>query len=137
MAVALLGLAFSSLLTLQTFYLRSYVREKNRVQASLAAQYMMTMIEIESTPPDLETKSGSLADALSDYGYFDDETSKKEKATFANWDYERGVTKVEIPIPTGKDEDQDLLRRVDLTIRWGSGADDKYSILYFMKTKPE
>lgn len=114
-----------------------YIHEKNHLQASLVAQYLMTMIEIEDTPPELGDKSGALVDKLNDVGYFGDEARANEEHAFAAWEYQESVTKLEIPIPVGKDEDQDLLRRIDLTIRWGTGKDDKFSLLYFMKTKSD
>ena len=51
-AVAILGLAFSTLIGLHTKMIDTYSLERNRNIASLVGQYMLAIIEVAPQPPD-------------------------------------------------------------------------------------
>ncbi len=134
-SIVIIGIAFSSLVTLQSYYVKTYVRERNTVKAALAAQYVLSMIELEAEPPDLGAKGGDLVEVLNNYEYFAEDLEDTEKDAFADWTYTQEVTNVEIPL--GTEKEQDALRRIDFTVTWGIASAERYALTFFMKTKAD
>ena len=126
-AVAILGLALTTLIGLQTRMLSTYYNEKNRTKAAFYAQYIMTILEVQADAPEPGSKDGDLEDLLDEIGFFDtDELHKDMKDDIEGWGYSRNVTSIDLPII------EDALRRVDLTVSWGEGEDQSFGLLYFV-----
>lgn len=70
-AVAILGLAFSTLIGLHTKMIDTYSLERNRNIAALVGQYMLALIDVAPQPPEIGTNKGTLRNRLQDYGYFE------------------------------------------------------------------
>lgn len=125
-AVAILGLALTTLIGLHTRLLNTYFNERNRTRAAFYAQYLMTMMEVQGSPPETGTNEGDLQGALEDEGFFDSDSLGDHKISVEGWQYNQTVTSVDLPLL------EDALRRVDLSISWGEGEDETYSLLYFI-----
>lgn len=134
-AVAILGAALTTIITLQTRLVDTFVHERNLLRATLYAQYLMTFVEISPSPPDPSVDTQPLDDALRERGYFDGletagtESSLSERRAIDGWEVETRVT----PIPFFDFED--VARRVDLTVRWGKGDDEQTSLMLYVKSK--
>ena len=126
-SVAILGLALITLLVMNTNYLQAYDREAKRFKASLYAKKIMSMIEIDKAAPDPGRKAGNLVDRLRELKILNDATKSQEKEQLRGWRYELEVQK----IPVAKNED--ALRRVDLSISWGTRPDERTTLVYFTK----
>ena len=130
-SVAILGLALVTLIVMQTRFLDIHTREKNYTRATLYAGYLLTLIEVSPDTPPTGTSSVDLFEALEDAGYFDDSAGKlggkNPEESLQGWTYEKSVTRVDIP------PFEDILRRIDLTIRWGERERDRYTVVYFAK----
>ena len=72
-AVAILGLAFSTLVGLHTKMIDTYNLERNRNIAALTGQYMLALLDVAPEPPEVGTDNGNLRNRLQDYGYFEGE----------------------------------------------------------------
>jgi prepilin-type N-terminal cleavage/methylation domain-containing protein len=123
-AVAILGLALTTLVGLHTRMLNIYVSERNRITAAFYAQYLMTLVEVESEAPEAGTTKGDLTQVLDDAGYFETADTHEKQNKLAGWQYAREVTSVDLPLFV------DALRKVELTITWGETTDDIYSLIY-------
>ncbi len=130
-AVAILGVALVTLVGLQTRMLDTYFIEKNRVKASLYAQYLMAMVEVQPEPPEVGNESRDLKDALEDAGYFDKEGFERADQTIEGWRYTRQVVPLGLPV-SGGDVMDDALRRVDIVIEWGPSDDEEFDLTYFI-----
>ena len=130
-AVALFGLALSTLVTLQSRIIDNYYREQNLIQATLYAQYLMAKIEAAAEPPEATGTSGDLYEALREEGYFDDAFLEDEEDSLDGWTYEQNVTEIGVP------PFDDVMRRIDLSIRWGEGEKDQYTLVYFVRSSDQ
>lgn len=128
-AIAILGIAMTTLIALQSRLVVNYIKDRELTRAVLVAQYIMTMIEVQKNDPDIGSTSGSLETLLEEYDYLNDKSTTEEKKLFKNWTYEQTVASIDIH------EDMDKLRRVDLTIKWDKELDSQYQLTYFIKTK--
>ena len=130
-SVAILGLALVTLIVMQTRFLDIHSREKNYTRATLYAGYLLTLIEVSPDVPPTGSSSVDLFEALEDAGYFDDSAGKlgsqSPEESLKGWTYEKQVTGVDIP------PFEDILRRIDLTIRWGESERDRFTVVYFAK----
>ena len=126
-AVAILGLAFSTLIGLHTKMIDTYSLERNRNIASLVGQYMLAIIEVAPQPPDAGSDSGNLRNKLQDYGYFEGETDYF-KDELENWEYTTEVTSYDLLVL------EDVYRKIELNISWGEQVDQSYKIVYFVFT---
>jgi prepilin-type N-terminal cleavage/methylation domain-containing protein len=127
-AVAILGAALATLIGYQTRLMDTYAHERNLFRATLAAQYLMTFIEVEQDPPDPGDTESSLEDALQEKGYFDGLETDQFADTYKDWKLTQRVTSVNYA------EFEDILRRVELNISWDSGQQDNFSLVLFMNT---
>lgn len=126
-AVAILGVALTTLVGLHTRMLNTYYTERNRTKASFVAQYVMTVVEASADAPEVGSSDGELKDLLQDRGYYSGselEESKEDK--FEGWKYHYEVQSVDLPLI------EDALRRIDLELQWGETEDDVYTLSYFM-----
>lgn len=130
-AVAILGLGLATLVSFQTRLLDTYVQEKSLLKATLAAQYMMSFVEIEKEPPEPGEQETDLLGALREKGYFDDvpESGTALETEFRNWKLVTKVTSVDYA------EFLDILRRVELSVIWGEGSTERVSLILFLNTK--
>lgn len=132
MAIAILGLALGTLLSLHTGYLSSAIRDKNTTRAALYAKQLMTIIETAELPPDPGTLERELFDVLKDGDLLRDDDNESElERQLEGWQYMRTVTQIDLP------EFEDAMRRIDLTISWGEEAREQYTVVYFMRSQPE
>ncbi len=129
-AVSLLGVAFTTLVGLEMMYAKRAILDRNLTQAALATQYLLTNMETERRPPENGEQTQPLAEALEKAGYFqelpDDSLSAE---TFAGWDVTTKVDSLDIATL------QDALRKVQITVQWGPGANENYTITYFMRNE--
>ena len=129
-AIAILGVAMTTLIALQSRFVVNYIKDRELTRAVLVAQYIMTMIEVQKTDPEVGDTSGDLETLLEEHGYFDGKEGVETKEVFKNWKYEQTVSSIDIH------QDMDKLRRVDLTIKWDDKSPDgQYKLSYFIKTK--
>jgi prepilin-type N-terminal cleavage/methylation domain-containing protein len=133
-AVVILSLGLSILLSMQTRYAESYFKERNRFRAVLFAQYLMTLVEVAPQAPAEGTKDETLSNVLQDAGYFDaagDQLINSQSEGLQNWRFFQRVTSINVP-PL-----EDILRKIEMTVRWGEGADEEFQLVYFIRPKPE
>ncbi len=135
-AVAILGVALVTLVGLHTRMLDTYFIERNRLQASLYAQYLMTMIEVEPDAPEPGSDQKSLLSKLRDAGYFDEDSFEQADESLKDWNYVMQVESIGLPLAVG-DLAEDALRRVDLSIQWGPSDDEQYTLTHFINPTPE
>lgn len=128
-AITLLALGLTTLLGMQRNYVDSYSRELNQAKAALYAQYLMTMYEAAS--PELSQPESSLENGLREFGYFDEPTFQEEAADLSDWTFELLIS----PVPVF--EGLELLRRLDLTIRWSEQAGDRFQLVYFQRVQSQ
>ena len=127
-AVALLGASLTTLIGFQTRLIDNYVAERNMLRATMAAQYLITFVEVESDPPEPGKIEGDLIDALRDKGYFDGDSLDGFDKTFAGWTYKIETTSVDYA------EFTDILRRIEISVIWDGGARDRVSLVMFVNT---
>ncbi len=127
-AVAILGIALTTLVGLQTRMLDIYFNERNRFDASLYGQYLMVILETKSEPPPVASREGDLRDALEQAGFFESEDLDDFLSLRGEWQYREEVTSVDLPLIN------DAMRRVDLIISWGDieNEDERYSLVNFI-----
>ena len=128
-AISILAIAFTTLITLNTRFLSAYFNDRSITQAALLGQRALAMIEVEGSPPDVGTKQGDFLELLEKSGdiYKKDEIEKLIK----NWTYTLEVQAIPVP------PEEDAMRRIDLTVSWGDSAEEEFALVYFMKSKPE
>ena len=132
-AIAFLGLSLSTIIAIQTRYLRQYSREENLAQAALYAQYAMTMMEVVGEPPETGSIDGDLATLLKETNFFDESELSAKEGELDGWKYRRNVTAISLPSLGETPPEEDVLRRIDLQIDWGGG--DGFTLVYYMRTK--
>ncbi len=130
-SVAIIGIAFTTLITLNTRELRNYRNDQSLTQATLLGQKLMTLIEVAAKPPDEGEAEKSLMDALEDGGGLDADVKKLIEPKLEGWKVRTKVSAVPLL------ELEDVMRRVELTISWGEAVDEEYTIIQFLRTKPE
>ena len=131
MAVALIGIAFATLITLNTRELRNYRNDQALTQATLLAQKVMTIIEVAAKPPDEGETEKDLLDALEDAGGLAPETKRLLEPKISGWKVKTKISGVPLL------DLEDALRRVEVTISWGEAVDEEYTVIEFMRTKTE
>ncbi len=130
-SILILGSALTTLVTLQSSHLKAYLHERNLMKAALYAQYLMTMLEVGTEPPEYGEEAGKLSEALDEVGYFSDEQMNTEKTDLESWEYVQRVSR----FIEDETRDEDRVRRIDLEVRWGPGAGETFSVVYYMRTK--
>ena len=135
-AVIILGAALTTIITLQTRLVDSFVYERNYFRATLYAQYLMTFLETSPSPPEPETEQRPLEEALRERGYFTDLPGTKggaadqiEERKVAGWEVETRIS------PLGFFELDDIARQIDITVRWGKRADEQSTLTLYVKSK--
>ncbi len=126
-AVAILGLAFSTLIGLHTRMIDTYSVERNRNIAAMLGQYIFALTEVAPQPPDIGSENGSLENKLSDLGFFDDEKDYF-KDDLIDWQYKSSVTSYDLV------SIEDVYRRIELDISWGETTEDSFQLVYFVFT---
>lgn len=124
-AVAVLGLALTTLIGLQTRMLDTYYNEHKRIEASLYGQYVFSLIEVSGDTPEPGAKSGPLENLLDEYGFFEKDPPAF-KRNLKGWQYELVVESLDIQ------QLRDVLRKLTLTISWGETEDESFSLSYFV-----
>lgn len=126
-AVAILGVGLTTLITVQTRNVDRYLAESMNFSASLYARYIMTAIETSREPPETGSDEGKLEEKLDELGFFDGELESSEaiKQGISGWRYSEEVSSVGIsPL-------EDVLRRVDLKVTWGGSESEGAHLIYF------
>jgi prepilin-type N-terminal cleavage/methylation domain-containing protein len=127
-AVAILGIALTTLIGLHTRMLDIYLQEKARTQAAFYGQYILSIVEVDPQVPDPGTESGDLRNKLDELGYFDDNENGLKAKELIGWNYNIEVSSENFL------ELEDAYRRVDLSISWGPSEEESFSMVYFMKS---
>jgi len=128
-SIAILGIALTTLITMQTRNLDRFVHERSAMRAALYARYIMTDIEIDQDPPELGGDGGSLESKLDELGFFDADIDKSDalRSQMQGWNWEQEVQSIGFEIL------EDVLRRVDLTVSWGETEAEGFHLVYFAR----
>lgn len=128
LSVAILGVALTTLVALQSGYLRSYMYGRNLVKASLVGQYLLAVWDADEDLPNPGSSEKDLLPILDKLGYFaESDTMIDEKISFEGWQLRRTVTNVGYP-PLEK-----ALRKIELEVIWGPGSNERFPLVYFAK----
>ena len=126
-AVAILGIALTTLISLQTRMLDTYLNEKARTRAGFFGQYIMSLIEIDEAPePGVD--SGALRSKLEELGYFEENKFGIKAQDISSWNYQIETTSEAFQII------EDAYRRIDLTISWGESEEESFNLVYYVKS---
>jgi prepilin-type N-terminal cleavage/methylation domain-containing protein len=130
LAVAVLGVALTTLIAMQSGYIRSYQHERNLVRAALIGQFLLSVWEADDDIPAPGRSDRPLLPVLRRLGYFaENDRVQSMEQDYADWILVRNVSRVGIP-PV-----EDVLRRIQLELSWGQGPGDRFSLVYFMKSQ--
>ena len=141
-AVAIAGIGLATLIVLQTRIINTYAFERNLTKAVLYAQYVMTFVEIDAKKAEYGISEGDLVSILDDFGYFqtDDELSKNERESLEEWRYIKEIEKEDFGLGDmiaslipGAGKEIEIARRVRLTISWGPGSSQMFTLVYFTR----
>lgn len=128
-SIAILGLALTTLVSLQAGYLRNLVNDRNLVRAALIGQYLLAVVEADDNFPKPGVSEKELLPTLEKSGYFDDnEEIAASKPDFEGWRIRREITNVGIP-PL-----ENALRRIVIEIIWGDAQGESFTLTYFIKS---
>lgn len=127
-AIAILGLALGTLLSLHTGYLSAALKDKHITRGALIAKQLMTLVEVAESAPEPGSVERDLFETLKDSGLVTEDEEGALKQELAGWVYRRKVEPLDLP------EAADILRRIDLTIQWGDSTQESYTLVYFMRT---
>jgi len=128
-SIAILGVALTTLVSLQAGYLRNLTNDRNLVRAALIGQYLLAIVEADDNFPKPGANERELLPTLEKSGYFDEnEEVAAIKGDFEGWRLRREVTNVGIP-PM-----EDALRRIVIEIIWGDTQSESFSLTYFIKS---
>lgn len=128
-SIAILGIALTTLVSLQSSYLRNLTNDRNLVRAALIGQYLLAIVEADDNFPNPGSSEKELLPTLEKSGYFDDnEELANGKSEFEGWRLRREVTNVGIP-PV-----ESALRRIVIEIIWGDSQNESFSLAYFIKS---
>lgn len=125
-AVALLGIGLTTLVTVQTRSLRTHMHEETLFHASLYAQYIMAFEEGKKNPPAVGSTGGDLADLLGELGYFQKLGDEKRllQESLAGWRYRKTVTQRDFA------QFEDVMREIELTVSWGDAGNENLRLVY-------
>ncbi len=130
-AVAILGVALTTLLSLQSRYIRNYLQEESLTRAALYAHYMLTSIELSGNPPTDGLQDGKLLDGLEEAGYFGaDSAQDSERTNIRDWRYSKAVSNVDVP------PFESVLLRIQIAVIWGEAADERFELVHFVRPPP-
>lgn len=127
-AISILGIGLATLVTLQTRYIAAYELESDRTFATLTAQYILTKLEQNPESLVAGTVGGALKSRLEQDGYYDyksDLVKSEDHEHLDAWTYQLSIRPQDVP------PNEDVLRRIDLTITWDGGD---LSFVYFVRT---
>lgn len=127
-AVAILGASLATIIALNTRLLSTVSREQNLLRAALYGQYILTFLEIAPAPPEVGTDDGELSDRLKKLGYFQGDEFDSLNERLEGWRYVQNVTAVDFG------EFPDIMRRIDLSIRWDTGNRDQLDLVLYLKS---
>ncbi len=129
-AVAILALALTTIVAIQSNVTTVTIADRNRFQAALFAQYLLTVSDLQDQKPEPGSKSGNLADALREAGW-SEEDGAASLAPYAGWTTETNVQSMSIL------EVADALRRIDLTVSWAADQASQFRVTYFISGVPK
>jgi prepilin-type N-terminal cleavage/methylation domain-containing protein len=130
-ATAILGVGLATLVAMNSRSIKDFRRDENLFRAALYARYLMSVTESVDVAPPLGKTSGKLYDRLAQLGYFRDGKPEREaeEKLVRPWTWEETV--ISIPVPPNEDS----LRRDDLKVSWGDGANQSFLLTYYAKTE--
>ena len=127
-AVTLLGLGLTTIVSLQNSATEAVLNEKNRLQAALYGDYLLTMIKVSKSIPNIGEERLDISNELERTGFFALENNpNKLRENLANWQYVRRVSPVPFPIP----ELQNSLIKLEINLSWGDRDDQNINLIYF------
>ena len=129
-AIVILSLSFSVLISFQVGLFSSYKREDYLEKASLYANYIMTTMEAAEEAPEPGTKEGDLESLLKKSGYLDEEVDETEMSYIRSFRYHRNVDSVNLE-PLEDVVLEDILRHVELKLTWGK--ENSLTVNYYIK----
>lgn len=133
-AVAILALALTTLVGMETRFARDYTRQHNMMRAALYCQYLMTVAEADGSAPKSGSSSGQLYDILRKSGYFSDDDenlTESRRDALLDWQYQLTSAKVSVP------PKENALNRIDLTVSWGPEDAESFNLVYFARGETE
>lgn len=134
-AILVLASGLVILLGLQSSSIQRAVRDRDKLQAMLLARQILAAIEISREALPLQDKTAPAHDLLADLMpglprdlRLDDNLDKfMTRLRIQNWD---------LPQINQNSLNQDLVRRIDLTVYWSDSPLDAVNIVYFMPEEP-
>jgi type II secretory pathway pseudopilin PulG len=126
-SVVILGTALITLVGLNSRILQNYTDDRQQLRAALYAQYLMTMIEVDTKLPDIGDNEADLRSALEQRGYFRDAT---EQPNLDGWRVQTAVSAFDLPAIAVLPAVMDALREVRLTVHPPGGAAG-FQLLYY------
>lgn len=127
-AIAILGVALVIFVSLQAKLINSFIYEKNLFRATLAAQYMMTFIEVSKTAPEIYESQSDLVEVLTEKGYFLQSGINDAEKQFTGWTFNQKVSGVE---DLGNTPLEDAIRKVEIKVNWSDSEKDSVTLTYF------
>ncbi len=123
-AVAILALAFTTIIAIQSNVTATAIADRNRFNAALFAQYLLTAADLKDKKPEPGMIQNALPDALRDAGWAEDGIDDHLQP-YADWTVETDVQSISLlEIP-------DALRRVDIIVAWGKEDVSQFKVTYF------
>lgn len=134
-AVALFGLAVTTLVTLQTRYMDTHSNESDRTLAALYARSLLSTIALSGEVPELGEETQRLDVKLREEKLLnDDSLPRHEIERLERWTYHRRVereTEFEQILQM-----EDVVRRITISIRWGEAPNQQYDLFYLVQNDP-
>ena len=128
-SIAILGVALTTLVSLQAGYLRNLTNDRNLVRAALVGQYLLAIVEADDNFPNPGKSEKELLPTLEKTGYFDEnEEVAASKPDYEGWRLRREVTNIGMP-PV-----ESALRRIVIEIIWGDTQNESFELTYFIKS---
>ncbi len=129
-AVALLAVALTTLLGLQSAIVGNTLTSRDQMQATLIARSVLSGIEMKDAIADEKGGSFSVEDAYRDYGIPYPE-SEAERATLQRFHVDMQVA------PWKVAEDESGMNKLELTVSWGDSHQQRVNFIYFAPTPDE
>ena len=128
-SIAILGVALTTLVSLQAGYLRNLTNDRNLVRAALIGQYLLAIVEADDNFPNPGASEKELLPIIEKAGYFDEnEELSSTKTDFEGWRLRREITNVGLP-PL-----ESALRKIVIEIIWGDSQSESFALTYFIKS---
>jgi len=132
-SVALIMIGLTTILVMQTNFLTSFFVERSMVRAALLSKRIFTEIELSGEVPELGTESGRIDELLDDFDLEREERTRYERE-YEGWVYEQDVSNEELLANVQAAGLEDVLRKIDLRLRWDEESGEEFRAVYYVRT---